>query len=58
MEYGDILIYLENLIEEIESEDLDLLEIKSKLSALALEVEDNTGFGERDLEGFSFSDLD
>ncbi len=58
MEYGDILIYLESLIEEIESEDIDPLEIKSKLQTLTMEIEDNVGFGERDLEGFSFSDLD
>jgi len=58
MEYGDILIYLENLIEEIESEDIDYLEIKSKLQTLTTEIEDNVEFGERDLENFSFSDLD
>ena len=58
MEYGDILIYLENLIEEIESEDIDYSEIKSKLQTLTTEIEDNVEFGERDLEGFSFSDLD
>ena len=58
MEYGDILIYLENLIEEIESEDIDYSEIKSKLQTLTTEIEDNVEFGERDFENFSFSDLD
>lgn len=57
MDYGDIIINLENLVESIDNEELSLLEIKTQLQELVVEIEDNAGFGERDLRGFDFDDL-
>ena len=57
MDYGDILVYIEQMIESIEYDEIDLLEIKQKLEDLAADIEDNVepsgDFGE-----FEFSDLD
>jgi hypothetical protein len=55
MEYGDILIYVENIIEAIEFEELDILEIKTKLQELTVEIEDNIDI---DNEGLSSYDFD
>jgi hypothetical protein len=41
MDYGDILAYIEQIIESIEYEEIDLLEVKSKLEELTVEIEDN-----------------
>ena len=54
MELGDIIIYIENLIEAIEFEEIDMLEIKSKLHELAGEIEDNVNIDNEGLEGFDF----
>jgi len=54
MELGDIIIYIENLIEAIEFEEIDMLEIKSKLHELAGEIEDNVNVDNEGLEGFDF----
>jgi len=57
MDYGDILVYIEQMIESIEYDEINLLEIKQKLEDLAANIEDNVetsgDFGE-----FDFSDLD
>lgn len=58
MDYGDIIIHLENLVESIENEETSLLEVKDQLQELIINIEDNVEFGERDLVGFNFSDLD
>lgn len=58
MDYGDIIIHLENLVESIENEETSLLEVKDQLQELVINIEDNVEFGERDLVGFNFSDLD
>jgi len=57
MDYGDIIINLENLVESIENEESSLLEIKTQLQELITDIEDNVEFGERDLVGFDFDDL-
>jgi hypothetical protein len=54
MELGDIIIYIENLIEAIEFEEIDMLEIKSKLHELAGEIEDHVNIDNEGLEGFDF----
>ena len=41
MELGNIIIYIEDLVEAIEFEELDILEIKSKLQDLVTNIEDN-----------------
>jgi hypothetical protein len=57
MDYGDILVYIEQMIESIEYDEINLLEIKQKLEDLAADIEDNVETSE-DFEGFNFSDLD
>ena len=54
MEHGDIIIYIEDLIESIEFEELDILEIKSKLQDLVTNIEDNIDIDNEGLEGFNF----
>ncbi len=54
MEYGDIIICIEDLIEGIEFEELDILEIKSKLQDLITNIEDNIEIDNGGLEGFDF----
>jgi len=55
MEYGDILIYIESMIESIEFEELDMLEIKTKLQELAGEIEDNVNIDNEGLDSYDFS---
>jgi hypothetical protein len=57
MDYSDILAYIEHMIEGIEFDELDLLEIKTKLEELASSVEDSIGTFGRDNDEFDFSDL-
>jgi len=57
MDYGDILVYIEQMIESIEYDEINLLEIKQKLEDLAADIEDNVETSE-DFEEFNFSDLD
>jgi len=54
MELGDIIIYIEDLVEAIEFEELDILEIKSKLQDLVINIEDNVDVDNEGLEGFDF----
>lgn len=54
MEHGDIIIYIEDLIEAIEFEELGILEIKSKLQDLVANIEDNVDIDNEGLEGFDF----
>tara|TARA_R110000796_G_scaffold36204_3_gene92526 strand:- start:178 stop:345 length:168 start_codon:yes stop_codon:yes gene_type:complete len=54
MDYGEIIIYIENLIETIEFEEIDLLEIKSKLQELTVEIEDNVEIDLGGLDGYDF----
>mgnify|MGYP003116761793 CR=1 FL=1 len=57
MDYSDILSFIEHIIEGIEFDELDLLEVKSKLEELVGGLEDNLGtFGGNDGE-FGFDDL-
>jgi len=58
MDYSDILAYIEQIIESIEYEEIDLLEIKSKLEELTVEIEDNVEVSGGDFDGFGFDDLD
>lgn len=58
MDYGDILSFIEQLIESIEYEEIDLLEVKSKLEELTVEIEDNVEISGGDFDGFGFDDLD
>jgi len=54
MEHGDIIICIEDLIEAIEFEELGILEIKSKLQDLVINIEDNINIDNEGLEGFDF----
>ncbi len=54
MDYGEIIIYIENIIEAIEFEEIDLLEIKSKLQGLTVEIEDNVEIDLGGLDGYDF----
>lgn len=58
MDYGDILVYIEQIIESIEYDEINMLEIKQKLEDLAADIEDNVEASGDDLGGFDFSDLD
>jgi len=58
MDYGDILSFIEQLIESIEYNEIDLLEIKSKLEELTVEIEDNIEASREVFEDFGFDDLD
>jgi hypothetical protein len=57
MDYSDILAHIEHMIEGIEFDELNLLEIKTKLEELASSVEDSIGTFGRDNDEFDFSDL-
>ena len=54
MDYEDILNYIEDIVEEIEFEELSILEIKEKLQELIIEIEDNRGMREREIEDYDF----
>lgn len=58
MDYGDILVYIEQIIESIEYDEINMLEIKQKLEELAADIEDNVEASGDDLGEFDFSDLD
>lgn len=58
MDYGDILTYVENLIESIEYGDITLEEIQSQLQELVSEIEDTVENSETLYDGFGFDDLD
>jgi len=54
MELGNIIIYIEDLVEAIEFEEMDILEIKSKLQDLVTNIEDNVDVDNEGLEEFDF----
>ena len=54
MDYGEIIIYIENIIEAIEFEEINLLEVKSKLQELTVEIEDNVEVDNEGLEDYDF----
>ena len=57
MEYGDILVYIENLIESIEYEEISLLELRNKLQELAIDIEESIETSDN-YGDFGFGDLD
>ena len=58
MDYGDILIFIEQIIEAIEYEEINIKEIKAKLEDLATDIEDNIETSGDEFDGFAFDDLD
>lgn len=58
MDYGDILICIEQIVEAIEYEEISIAEIKAKLEDLATDIEDNIETPGDEFEGFGFDDLD
>lgn len=58
IDYGDILGYLEELVEEIDFEETTLTEIKAKLQHLISEIEDRIGDSGETYVDFSFEDLE
>jgi hypothetical protein len=58
MEYGDILVYIENLIESIEYEEISLLELRTKLQELAIDIEESIETSDTYDDDFDFGDLD
>ena len=55
MDYEEILIYIEDIVESIEFEEISIPEIKEKLQEIAIKLEDNRGIGGRELEDFDFN---
>tara|TARA_R110000796_G_scaffold7481_1_gene25661 strand:- start:170 stop:337 length:168 start_codon:yes stop_codon:yes gene_type:complete len=55
MDYEEILIYIEDIVESIEFEEISIHEIKEKLQEIAIKLEDNRGVGGRELEDFDFN---
>tara|TARA_R110000744_G_scaffold369266_1_gene479415 strand:+ start:1784 stop:1951 length:168 start_codon:yes stop_codon:yes gene_type:complete len=54
MDYGEILICIENIIESIEFGDVELIEVKSKLQELTIEIENGVDIDHGGLEGYDF----
>tara|TARA_R100001377_G_C3180549_1_gene106475 strand:- start:694 stop:861 length:168 start_codon:yes stop_codon:yes gene_type:complete len=54
MDYEKILLYIEDIVEYIEFEEIDMLEIKSKLQELVVIIEDDRNEDDEELEGFIF----
>jgi len=57
MGYEDILIYIENLIESIEYEEISLLELRTKLQELVIDIEESIETS-NNYDEFGFEDLD
>ena len=57
MGYEDILIYIENLIESIEYEEISLLELRTKLQELVIDIEEAIETSDN-YDEFGFEDLD
>ena len=53
MDYGDILSYIEHIVEGIEFDELDMPEVHTKLQDLIVEIEDTIQSNEE----FNFDDL-
>ena len=58
MDYGDILIFIEQIVEAIEYEEINIAEVKSKLEDLASDIEDIIETPGDEFEDFGFDDLD
>lgn len=58
MEYGDILTYIENLIDSIEYDDISLPEIKDQLQKLVAGIEETVENSEDLYDGFDFDEID
>lgn len=58
MEYGDILTYIENLIDSIEYDDISLPEIKNQLQELVAGIEETVENSEDLYDGFDFDEMD
>ena len=54
MDYGEIIIYIENIIEAIEFGEINLPEIKSKLQELTVEIEDSVEVDHGGLDEYDF----
>jgi len=57
MGYEDIIIYIENLIESIEYEEISLLELRTKLQELVIDIEEAIETSDN-YDEFGFEDLD
>lgn len=57
MDYGDILSYIEHIIAGIEFEEIDLLEVKTKLEELTIDLEETIETSNRVDGEFDFDDL-
>ena len=57
MGYEDIIIYIENLIESIEYEEISLLELRTKLQELVIDIEESIETS-NNYDEFGFEDLD
>jgi hypothetical protein len=57
IDYGDILGYLEELVEDIDFGETSLLEVKNKLQSIITEIEDRVDTSTDSYEGFDFDDL-
>ena len=57
MDYGDILSYIEHIIVGIEFDEIDLLEVKTKLEELTMDLEESIETSSRMGGEFNFDDL-
>lgn len=58
MDYENILVYIENLVESIQYEEVSMLEVQTKLQELAAEIEESIETSGVSYDGFGFDDLD
>lgn len=58
MDYENILVYVENLVESIQYEEVSMLEVQIKLQELAAEIEESIETSGVSYDGFGFDDLD
>jgi len=58
MDYENILVYIENLVESIQYEEVSMLEVQMKLQELAAEIEESIETSGVSYDGFGFDDLD
>lgn len=52
MDYESILVYIENLVESIQYEEVSLLEVQTKLQELVADIEESI-----ETSGISYDDL-
>lgn len=58
MDYENILVYIENLVESIQYEEVSMSEVQMKLQELAAEIEESIETSGVSYDGFGFDDLD